>query len=79
MYFLSANSFEAISEMLMMNAMMVIGAIILVCIIINTIIAFEMDRIAAIKGHPEKRWFWYCFFFGLAGWIMVAALPDRNR
>ncbi len=52
--------------------------ILMIVIVCSAIIANEMDRIAAIKGHPEKRWFWYCFFFGVAGWIMVAMLPDRG-
>ncbi|MBQ3275547.1 MAG: hypothetical protein IJH47_00630 [Oscillospiraceae bacterium] len=41
-------------------------------------IAKEFERIARIKGHTEKRFFWYSFFLGVVGWAMVIALPDRS-
>ena len=51
---------------------------IIVAVIIRGLIAIEVDRIAAAKGFPEKRWFWYSFLFGMIGLFLVWALPDKN-
>lgn len=52
-----------------------IGAIaLLVC---DFVIASKFDSIAKLKGHSEN-YFAYCFFFGIVGWLMVVALPDKN-
>lgn len=41
----------------------------------NVLIAFQFNRIAHRKGYRNDTYFWQCFFFGLAGWLMVVALP----
>lgn len=41
--------------------------------------AKNMAQIAADKGYTEKKWFHYCFWLGLAGFLMVCAMPDKNR
>ena len=54
--------------------------IFLVCIvtvIINIIIGMKFQEIAVMKGH-EENYFWYCFFLGIIGALMVIALPDKN-
>lgn len=52
--------------------------LILVClcifIFLNYIIASHFSEIAELKGHDSK--FWFCFFFGIVGWIYVISLPD---
>ena len=41
--------------------------------------AKNMARIAADKGYTERKWFHYCFWLGLAGFIMVCAMPDKSN
>ncbi len=40
-------------------------------------IAKVFERAANMKGHNGKPFFWWCFFLGLIGFLMVIALPDR--
>lgn len=39
--------------------------------------AKEFESIADMKGHYGRRYFWFTFFFGPVGMLMVIALPDR--
>ena len=59
------------------------GGSILVYVAIGLVIAYfnakEFEKIAAMKGHTEKRYFWWTFLFGLFGMPMVIALPDRGN
>ena len=48
----------------------------IVWLVIALIAAMKYDEIAKMKGH-EGYAVW-CFFLGIIGWIMVAALPDRS-
>ena len=41
--------------------------------------AKNMARIAADKGYTERKWFHYCFWLGLIGFLMICAMPDKNR
>ena len=54
-----------------------LGAII--ALVIDWIISHEFASIAADKGYSESRYFWYCFIFGIFGYLMVIALPDRGH
>ena len=47
-------------------------------IIINLYISALFDEVAAHKGFDERKYFWICFFFGIAGYLLVVALPDLN-
>ena len=47
-------------------------------IVLNVFISKWFRNIAQMKGHNEKRYFWVPFFFGLVGYLMVIALPDRG-
>ena len=51
--------------------------VLIIVLIIWLIAAFEFWEIARMKGHEKTRYFWYSFLFGLVGWMMVIALPDR--
>lgn len=55
-----------------------IVAWLLFCFIIACLIANEFSKIAAMKGHKEGKWFWLCLIFGIVGWLMIIALPDRR-
>lgn len=46
-------------------------------IVLAYFIAKEFERIAAMKGHQEKKYFWWTFLLGAVGVAMVIALPDR--
>ena len=53
----------------------ILGAI--VALIISAIIAACFAEVARAKGHEGGAYFWLCFLFGLAGYLLVIALPDR--
>ena len=40
--------------------------------------AKNMARIAADKGYTERKWFHYCFWLGLVGFLMICAMPDKS-
>lgn len=50
---------------------------ILALLLLDYFIADEYRAIAAKKGHCGRKYFWWCFFTGFVGYLMVAALPDR--
>lgn len=52
--------------------------VLIVVLIINGFAAQTMYEIAAMKGHPQKKYFWWCFLMGIFGYPMVIALPDRK-
>lgn len=55
----------------------VLGALLI--IIVQYFIADEMRDIAISKGClVPGRYFWFSFLFGLPGWIMVVALPNKT-
>ena len=49
--------------------------------IVGLIIAYyagkEFERIAAMKGFVDKKFFWWSFLMPPVGMLMVVALPDR--
>ncbi len=51
--------------------------ILIVWIAVQAISALQFGAIAEMKGHKSSTYFWFSFLFGPAGWVMVAALPDR--
>lgn len=48
-------------------------------LMIDWLAAEHFYEIAKMKGHPEKKYFWWCFWIGMIGWPMVIALPDRSN
>ena len=57
--------------------LIVFGAIILLAI--WYFISAEFMSIAEMKGHKEKRYFWWTFLCSFVGIAMVIALPDRTQ
>ncbi|MBR4459301.1 MAG: hypothetical protein IKS31_10125 [Clostridia bacterium] len=55
-----------------------IGVAAIGLIIVWYYAARSMADIARDKGYTEKKWFHFCFWLGLAGFLMVVAMPDRN-
>lgn len=55
------------------------GLLVLAIIIaIDWFAAKAMYEIAVMKGHPQKKYFWWCFWMAVFGYPMVIALPDRR-
>lgn len=57
----------------------------LICIVVSIVIivlywfvAKEFYKIAKMKGHPQKKYFWWCFWVSWFGYMMVIALPDKR-
>lgn len=40
--------------------------------------AREFNDIAYEKGYDSIKYFWYCFLFGIVGYLPVFALPDTE-
>jgi hypothetical protein len=51
---------------------------IIIALVIDWIIANAFAEAAELKGHGERKYFWFCFLFGLVGYLLVIALPDLN-
>lgn len=45
---------------------------------LNYFVAKAFENIAYAKGNVGKIYFWWCFWLGIVGWLMVIALPDRS-
>ena len=54
----------------------VIGLI--VALVLFYACAYTFYEIACMKGHGERKYFWWTFFIPLMGALMVIALPDRG-
>ncbi len=50
--------------------------IAVIVLFIHGAIASTFADYAAQKGYDKSPYFWACFFLGVAGYCMVAALPD---
>lgn len=59
-----------------MEFLIVLGSIAV--IVLWYFVSKEFQRIAEMKGHAEKRYFWWPFFLSVIGMMMVVALPDRR-
>ena len=60
-----------------MVALYLFGGIII--LLIAYFAALEFQTIAEMKGHSEKKYFWWSFLVGFVGMLMVVALPDRSK
>ena len=57
---------------------MVFIAIILY-VFVALILAAEFSAVASEKGYTSNKYYWICLLLGIAGWILVCALPDRGN
>lgn len=48
-------------------------------IVISLILANEFYSIAKIKSYTQAKYFWYCFLFGIFGYLLIIALPNRMK
>ena len=56
--------------------LIVLGAIVF--LVINGLLANEFHNIAIDKGYYEEKYFWIAFFLGIPGYLLIAAMPDKN-
>lgn len=52
--------------------------VIILCLVIDAVIADAFADAAEAKGFPRKKYFWFSFLFTVVGYLLVAALPDRK-
>ena len=48
-----------------MEFLIFLGAVLV--IVLCVYIAKEFEHIATLKGHPEKKYFWWSLFLGVVG------------
>ena len=53
--------------------------VILLYVFVSLILAAQFSEVASEKGYKNNKYFWFCLLFGIAGWILVCALPDRGN
>ena len=52
---------------------------IIIVLIIDYAIAKQFEDIAEMKGHEGSTYFWFTFLTGVAGMLMVIALPVETK
>lgn len=52
---------------------------IVIGLVINYFVAKEIAEIAEMKGFFGITYFWFTFFLGIVGILMVIALPDASQ
>ena len=52
-------------------------ALIVAAIVVYVLITNAFANCAQEKGYQRIKYFWICFFFGMIGYVVVAALPDK--
>ena len=58
------------------TVLIIIAAILLLAV--NAFMAVEFYRAASAKGWGQRKYFWLAFLLTFAGYILIAALPDRG-
>jgi len=51
---------------------------IAIALVIAYVIAKKFADIAEMKGHEGNTYFWFTFWLGVVGMLMVVALPNKN-
>ena len=65
--------------LLLVETYAIIAAILLIlAIVIRFYLADVFYSVACDKGYDSRKFFWIPFLFGVIGFILVAALPDRR-
>ena len=47
-------------------------------LLISCCISSQFQKVAEDKGYAETKYFWLCFFFGIVGYLLVIALPNKK-
>ena len=57
--------------------------LVVITVVLVLLIAYccasTFSSIACMKGHDDRKYFWWTFFIPLLGALMVLALPDRSQ
>ena len=53
--------------------------LLLIAVLVLLAAADAFYEIACMKGHEQKKYFWWCFLAPFAGYLMVVALPEQKR
>lgn len=61
---------------IILTAIVVVG-LLAGMITIYVLITNAYAKCAQEKGYEKRKYFWLCFFFGMIGYVVVAALPDK--
>lgn len=61
-----------------MGRLFLILIALIIVLVIDYLIAREFYRAAELKGYPQQKYLWICFFFGIAGYLLVIALPTSG-
>lgn len=63
-----------------MEFLLVLGVLVMIALLIwlNHSISSEFYQVAVAKGHPEKKYYWYPFFLGVIGYLMIIALTKKD-
>lgn len=61
-----------------MDKLFALVAFGVVALIINYQLAKQFYLVACNKGYFDKKYKWIPFFCGIAGYLLVIALPDRK-
>ena len=49
----------------------------IIALVVNIYFCLHFANRAYEKGHSNVKYFWICIFFGVLGYVWVAALPDE--
>lgn len=52
---------------------------VLIWVVISSLIANQFYEIAKMKGYSESKYWHFCFWLGMPGYLIVIALPDKNK
>lgn len=53
--------------------------LVIVALVVGYLVAAEFQEAAEAKGWPEEKYKWIAFLIPIAGYLLVAALPDRGK
>lgn len=56
--------------------LIILAAVLLLAL--DAFVAGEFYKAASAKGWGQKKYFWLAFLLTFAGYILIAALPDRG-
>lgn len=59
-----------------MSTKLVLECIGIFYLVVQIVLSYFFGEVAIMKGHKPTKYIILCLLFGIAGWILVSALPD---
>lgn len=57
----------------------ILSAVVLVAVLaVHVFVSIEFYKAAAMKGWPQKKYFYMALALWLVGYLLIIALPDRG-